>query len=76
MERPVENMISGDQKRYDAIKYIATNEYGYIDDLIGVIGQKYVDEFKILGFICEGCTLERNTWKCLEFGKRYYDIIR
>lgn len=68
-------MTSEDKKRYNAIRYIVANKYGYMDELIDEISQKYIDEFISLGFIHEGYTRKKKTWKCLELAKQYYSVI-
>ena len=69
-------MTQEDKERYNAIKYIVTHKNGYMDVLTETIGQKYVEEFLTLGFIHEGYTWKKKTWKCLELAKRYYKVIK
>ena len=65
-----------DEKRLMALKYIAENECGILDELINEIGEDYVDEFFTLGFIRGGYTRHFKTWHITEHGKEYYNVVK
>jgi len=69
-------MLDCDKRRLEALKYVVENKNGFLTELKERIGQEYVEEFLSLGFIHEGYTWKKKTWKCLELAKRYYKIIK
>lgn len=70
------DMIEVDKQRLKDIEYIVETEYGNYDRLVEAIGQERADEFCQLGFIKTGNYLRAKTWRILDYGKFYYDVVK
>lgn len=65
-----------DDLRLNAIKYIVTQKYGYVKDLLLAVRQSIVDELLSIGFIIMGYNADGQTWRVSSSAVDFYEMVK
>ena len=66
--------------RKEAIMFIANKRHGSMDDLVGMIGEKFFNQFCRMGFIKKGVSKTaseiKSTWQLTKLGAEQHAFYR